>query len=238
MTYPFPAEALSSISTAEILLLIIQLPVGYRTVFNLHVIEGYAHREVAEMLGIQEATSRSQLAKAKLLLQKMILKKSTRSWKPTIKIAGGEFEPNSISLARFQGKPRFNTNAAWNKLSVRLEAKPIHRKPAFYWAAAAILFMLFSAGWFILQKPNEKKLVHSPSKINPSNKFLPSGTTLAKPNDNKTEETMVFYPQVISSPKTSTFVPAKKKKRVPVESPSLVAINSQAEPKIEIQSTP
>jgi len=71
---PFPAEALSSISTAEILLLIIQLPVGYRTVFNLHVIEGYAHREVAEMLGIQEATSRSQLAKAKLLLQKMILK--------------------------------------------------------------------------------------------------------------------------------------------------------------------
>ena len=71
---PLPAEVLSSMSAAEILLLIIQLPVGYRTVFNLHAIEGYSHLEIASLLGIREATSRSQLAKAKQYLQKMILK--------------------------------------------------------------------------------------------------------------------------------------------------------------------
>ena len=70
---PFPAEVLGSMSASEILLLIIQLPVGYRTVFNLHVIEGFSHPEIASMLGIREGTSRSQLAKAKQLLQKMIL---------------------------------------------------------------------------------------------------------------------------------------------------------------------
>jgi RNA polymerase sigma-70 factor (ECF subfamily) len=70
---PFPAEVLDSMSASEILLQIIQLPVGYRTVFNLHVIEGFSHPEISAMLGIQEGTSRSQLAKAKQLLQKMIL---------------------------------------------------------------------------------------------------------------------------------------------------------------------
>jgi RNA polymerase sigma factor (sigma-70 family) len=70
---PLPAEAFSAMSTSEILLLIIQLPAGYRTVFNLHVIEGFSHREIAEMLGIQEASSRSQLAKARHVLQKLIL---------------------------------------------------------------------------------------------------------------------------------------------------------------------
>jgi RNA polymerase sigma factor (sigma-70 family) len=72
---PFPAEVLDSMSASEILLLIIQLPVGYRTVFNLHAIEGFTHPEIAAMLGIQEGTSRSQLAKARQLLQKMILTK-------------------------------------------------------------------------------------------------------------------------------------------------------------------
>ncbi|HSB92104.1 MAG TPA: sigma-70 family RNA polymerase sigma factor [Flavitalea sp.] len=70
---PFPAEVFSTMSASEILLLVIQLPIGYRTVFNLHAIEGFTHPEIATMLGIKEGTSRSQLAKAKQLLQKMIL---------------------------------------------------------------------------------------------------------------------------------------------------------------------
>jgi RNA polymerase sigma-70 factor (ECF subfamily) len=72
---PFPAEVLDSMSASEILLQIIQLPVGYRTVFNLYAIEGFSHPEIAAMLGIHEGTSRSQLAKARQLLQKMILTK-------------------------------------------------------------------------------------------------------------------------------------------------------------------
>ena len=50
--------------------LIADLPIGYRTVFNLYAIEGYSHKEVAEALNIQEATSKSQLSRARVLLQK------------------------------------------------------------------------------------------------------------------------------------------------------------------------
>lgn len=53
----------------DLLQLIRQLPDGYRVVFNLYAIEGYSHQEIAEMLGIQESTSRSQLVKARKYLQ-------------------------------------------------------------------------------------------------------------------------------------------------------------------------
>ena len=68
-------EPLAGLSAAEIFDLIIQLPVGYRTVFNLYVIEGMQHAEIAKALGISEGTSKSQLSKARALLQKMLLKK-------------------------------------------------------------------------------------------------------------------------------------------------------------------
>ena len=51
---------------------LVQLPPGYRTVFVLHDIEGYEHYEVAEMLGIAEGTSKSQLHKARLKLRQLI----------------------------------------------------------------------------------------------------------------------------------------------------------------------
>ena len=53
----------------DLLNLINRLPDGYRIVFNLYAIEGYSHQEIAEMLGIQESTSRSQLVKARKQLQ-------------------------------------------------------------------------------------------------------------------------------------------------------------------------
>jgi RNA polymerase sigma factor (sigma-70 family) len=66
-------DALNKLSAAEIFNLIVQLPVGYRTIFNLHSIEGVPHAEIASLLGISEGTSKSQLSKAKTLLQKMLL---------------------------------------------------------------------------------------------------------------------------------------------------------------------
>ena len=59
----------------ELLKLIADLPDGYRTVFNLSVIEGYSHKEIGQVLGISEATSRSQLQRARMLLQDKIGKK-------------------------------------------------------------------------------------------------------------------------------------------------------------------
>lgn len=52
--------------------LIGDLPPGFRTVFNLYVIEGFSHKEIAQALGISENTSRSQLQRARMLLQKRL----------------------------------------------------------------------------------------------------------------------------------------------------------------------
>ena len=60
--------------SAEVLLKLIQeLPEGYRIVFNLYAIDGYNHKEIADMLQISEGTSKSQLSRARSMLQKKIL---------------------------------------------------------------------------------------------------------------------------------------------------------------------
>ena len=56
----------------DILNLLSQLPTGYRTIFNLYVLEGYKHREIAEMLGISINTSKSQLILAKKRMQQLL----------------------------------------------------------------------------------------------------------------------------------------------------------------------
>lgn len=63
-------------SAVELLELIVTLPAGYRAVFNLHVIEGYSHTEIANLLNITENTSRSQLFKARAVLREKIEKKN------------------------------------------------------------------------------------------------------------------------------------------------------------------
>ena len=63
----------SHLSETELMKLINELPEGYKLVFNLHVIEGYSHDEIAAMLGIQDSTSRSQLVKARRYLQQAII---------------------------------------------------------------------------------------------------------------------------------------------------------------------
>jgi RNA polymerase sigma-70 factor (ECF subfamily) len=66
------APAYSHLTEKDLLALINNLPDGYRVIFNLYVIEGYQHDEIADMLGIQPGTSRSQLVKARILLQKQL----------------------------------------------------------------------------------------------------------------------------------------------------------------------
>jgi RNA polymerase sigma factor (sigma-70 family) len=52
------------------------LPVGYRTVLNLYAIEGYAHKEIAEMLDIEESTSRSQYTRARQMLEEILIRRN------------------------------------------------------------------------------------------------------------------------------------------------------------------
>ena len=64
------------LSGQEILLLLDLLPTGYRTVFNLYVLEGFKHREIAEILGISINTSKSQLILAKQRLKEILLERN------------------------------------------------------------------------------------------------------------------------------------------------------------------
>ena len=69
---PEPAGVLEALAGADILQLLDRLPTGYRTVFNLYVVEGYKHREIAEELGISINTSKSQLILAKKRLRELL----------------------------------------------------------------------------------------------------------------------------------------------------------------------
>lgn len=64
--------AISLLTVEEILQKIQQLSPAYRAVFNLYVIEGYPHKEIADILGITESTSRSNLVKARIKLKEML----------------------------------------------------------------------------------------------------------------------------------------------------------------------
>lgn len=68
----YNSNALETLKVDDIMKMIQKLSAGYRTVFNLYVIEGFSHKEIGDMMGISEGTSKSQLARARYLLQKMI----------------------------------------------------------------------------------------------------------------------------------------------------------------------
>lgn len=61
-----------SFAAKDLLKIIQTLPTGFKTVFNLYAIEGYSHKEIGDMLGISEGTSKSQYSRAKAYLQKLI----------------------------------------------------------------------------------------------------------------------------------------------------------------------
>lgn len=75
-------QHLSDHLEAEDLLTMIQeLPAGYRIVFNLYAIEGFSHKEIADQLNISENTSKSQLSRARVFLQKLLLERDAPNQK-------------------------------------------------------------------------------------------------------------------------------------------------------------
>jgi len=75
---PFQDDVLDRLQGEVIYDLISSMPVGFRTVFNLSVIEGFSHQEIALKLGISEGASRSQLSRARVWLQERITKMENR----------------------------------------------------------------------------------------------------------------------------------------------------------------
>ena len=72
------ATPVQKIGYRELMALIARLPADARTIFNMYVIEGYSHKEIAQTLGLNEATSRSKLQRARLRLQEMIKEQETK----------------------------------------------------------------------------------------------------------------------------------------------------------------
>ena len=66
-------DVLDNFSAKDILNLISEMPAGYKYVFNMYAIEGFSHKEIADSLGIKEASSRSQYSKAKKYLQQKLI---------------------------------------------------------------------------------------------------------------------------------------------------------------------
>lgn len=71
-TYQADEVILSDLRAKALTQLIQKLPPGYRAVFNMYVIEGFSHKEIAEQMEVTESTSKSQLSKAKAMLRKML----------------------------------------------------------------------------------------------------------------------------------------------------------------------
>lgn len=65
-------SVLDDLAARDIMALVQELSPGYRTVFNMYVVEGFTHKEIADILGISEGTSKSQLSRAKVILQDMV----------------------------------------------------------------------------------------------------------------------------------------------------------------------
>jgi RNA polymerase sigma factor (sigma-70 family) len=65
-------HVVESMATKDLVKIIKSMPKGFRTVFNLYAIEGYAHKEIAELLDISESTSKSQYSRARTHLQKLL----------------------------------------------------------------------------------------------------------------------------------------------------------------------
>lgn len=72
--YSDEADVISQLSNDELIQMIQELSPAYRMIFNLYAIEGYNHKEISELLGIAEGTSKSNLARARAKLQKKLLK--------------------------------------------------------------------------------------------------------------------------------------------------------------------
>lgn len=87
----FESNILSNIQYKDLVALIQNLPNGFKTVFNLYVIEGYSHKEIGQLIGISESTSKTQLMRAKQALKKKIESQNTINSNQLINYLGQSF---------------------------------------------------------------------------------------------------------------------------------------------------
>jgi RNA polymerase sigma factor (sigma-70 family) len=93
---PVTVAPTDNFAVEDLMKLINSLPLGYKTVFNLYALEGYSHQEIAHQLNISENTSKSQLSRARMHLQKMIASKPLKRNPIPARINRVVLEPSNI----------------------------------------------------------------------------------------------------------------------------------------------
>jgi RNA polymerase sigma factor (sigma-70 family) len=73
-------SAMANMSAKDLMAVVNQLSPGYKMVFNLYAIEGYSHREIADIVGITEGASKSQLSRARTILKDLVVKMEEKKY--------------------------------------------------------------------------------------------------------------------------------------------------------------
>ena len=139
-------------------------------------------------------------------------------------------------LEQIPGEPAFNSNRAWTKLSLRLEKKPIHRKPLFYWLAAAILLLVFSVAVFTSTEPGPSGVVRiQPKKTIPITR-LPDTTVL---NEFADEAKKPYNPAARLTKKPARRKPTLEHiEKSEVKNDISPSVSIAAQPQVQIQVPP
>ena len=92
-----------NIGYKELMELVMSLPPGFRTVFNMYAVEGYSHKEIADILGISEVTSRSQFSRARALLEAPSRRSTANSRRRSLAIIPKAISSTAKASAQLMG---------------------------------------------------------------------------------------------------------------------------------------
>ena len=173
-------ETISSITAGDLMRIIQELPPRYRMVFNLFAIEGYSHQEISEMMNISEGTSKSNLSRARVILQKSV-EENFGSDKKVAKKYTMTTENHFIDqlfkekLGNFEQNPPVGLLDQINqKMVYQGKVRQMNQLKAVIGIAAAMV-LIFMAGWFTMDHnqlvnneiPQQIKQVDTPNQIVP-----------------------------------------------------------------------
>ena len=194
------AAAASSLEAKDLLLLIKDLSPGYRMVFNMYAIDGYSHKEIAEMTGISEGASKSQLSRARAILREQLIKMEKID-----QLFSSKFE-------NFEAGPSAGT---WGGIARQLnEGKRKSTLSPYLSIAASLLIMLAAGIYFMPQtKPGAKKRVQNVAAKNnmPGNAIIAPVVAIKKEVTQRPEKSIAAN-RVKAHTKKAGYIPDKYNK--------------------------
>ena len=152
----YESDVISNLSVEELLTHLRQLPEQYRAVFNLFAIEGYSHAEIAQLIDIEESTSRSHLSRARKILQNKIMQEE----KFLVKTLNSKRMKNHLDnqyRSAFEQLESLPPPMVWHEIESRLDKKK--RRGFFLWWASGAMIAASVATYFLMPISNIDSIV-------------------------------------------------------------------------------